>query len=84
MKMKRVFAVEMNKLLKSVIDFTETLLDDIEKEGMICLNGFDPVEFDEIEGRRYLEGKTVQEALNIVYECSLEILDYLNIPEFNS
>jgi len=84
MKMKRVFAMEMNKLLKSVIIFTETLLDDIRKEGMICLNGFEPVEFDEIEGKRYLEGKTVQEALTIIYECSLEILDYLHIPEFNS
>jgi hypothetical protein len=84
MKMKRVFAVEMNKLLKSVIGFTETLLEDIAKDGLICLNGFDPVEFDEIEGVRYLEGKTVQESLNIIYECSLEILAYLNIPEFNS
>jgi len=84
MKMKRVLTVETSKVLKAVLNFAETLLEDIADEGLICLNGEEPLYFEEIEGRRYLEGKTVQEALTIIHEFCREVLDYLNIPEFRA
>ena len=83
MKMKRVLTMEANRLFKSVASFSRTLLDDLEDEGLICLNGDESIIFDQIEGKMYLKGKTVLEALEVIHEYCVEVLSFLNVPEFD-
>jgi len=83
MKMKRVLAMEANRLFKSIASFSRTLLDDLEDEGLICLNGDESIIFDEIEGKMYLKGRTVHEALEVIHEYCVEVLSFLNVPEFD-
>ena len=82
LKMKRVLSLEANKFFNSVIDFTGELVDDIKVDGLKCLNGHETVLFDDIEGKRFLEGKTLREALQSIREFSIEVRDLLNVPDF--
>ena len=83
-KMKRALTVESNKIFDSVLKFTTELIADIAEDGLKCLNSTESIHFDEIEGKRYLEGKSVEEALAIIKEFTLEVIDFLNVPNFGT
>ncbi len=82
-RMKRVLSIEANKLFNSVVRFADELVSDIENDGLKCLNGNETVHFDKIEGKKYLEGKKLVEALQSIREFSEEVIDFLNVPDFS-
>jgi hypothetical protein len=55
---------------------------DIENDGLKCLNGKDSVYFDDVEGKKYLEGRKLNEALQSIREFSQEVIEFLNVPDF--
>jgi hypothetical protein len=81
-RMSRVLSVEADKYFKAVIRFVTVLIEDLDQGGVKCLNGDEPIEFDKIEGERYLEGETVYNALVKSREFSTELLNFLDVPEF--
>ena len=83
-KMKRALTVDANKIFNSVLSFSTELISDIAEDGLKCLNSDEPIHFDRIEGYRYLEGKQVKGALEVLKEFALEVIDFLNIPNFNT
>ncbi|RKX86475.1 MAG: hypothetical protein DRP57_01415 [Spirochaetes bacterium] len=79
-KMKRSLSIEMDKFFKSILNFAEDLLEDIKEDSLKCLNGEETITFDAIEGKRYLEGSIVSDALENLSVLSDEIIKYLNVP----
>ena len=82
LRMKRVLTIEANRLFGSVIRFADELVMDIENDGLKCLNGNDSVHFDDMEGKRYLDGRKLNEALQSISEFSQEVIEFLNVPDF--
>ncbi len=80
-KMKRNLSIELDRFFKNVNRFSTDLLEDLAGDALKCLNGDDTISFDVIEGKRYLEGSTVREALEKLKQFSYEVIDYLDIPE---
>jgi hypothetical protein len=78
---RRVLIIETDKLFRRCRHFTEEILKDIEKSGVACLNPEAIIRFEELEGVRFLDGLSVQEALAMLDTFSGEVLDFFNLPE---
>jgi hypothetical protein len=77
--------VETDRFFRSLIRFSSDLVDDVAEGGSICLNYGDTLRFDRrIEGKRYLEGETVQGALGQLNNLGKEIVSFLNVPQIES
>lgn len=83
LRMKRVLTIEANRLFNSVVRFTDELVMDIENDGLKCLNGNESVHFDDIEGKKYLEGRKLREALESIRGFSQEVIEFLDVPDFD-
>ncbi len=83
-RMNRALSVEADKYFNAVVRFVADLVEDLDSGGVKCLNGDEHIHFDKIEGKRFLEGETVHDALVKSREFSFEMLKFLNVPEFNS
>jgi hypothetical protein len=81
-KKKRNLTIEADRFFRSLHGFSDELIKDLEQDGMKCLNGEEVIQFDKIEGRRYLEGVQVKDALKRLKDLSDEVVQYLNIPQF--
>jgi len=82
LRMKRVLTIEANRMFGSVVRFADELVMDIENDGLKCLNGNASVHFDDIEGKKYLDGRKLYEALQSISEFSQEVIEFLNVPDF--
>ncbi len=83
-KLKRILEVEVSRFFRSVKRFTGELIDDAHTDGVKCLNADSEIHFDQIEGKRLLEGVTVAEALEMLSSFAEEAISYLNVPEIES
>jgi hypothetical protein len=81
-KKKRNLTIEADRFFRSLHGFSDELIKDLEQDGMKCLNGEEVIQFEKIEGRRYLEGVQVKDALKRLKDLSDEVVQYLNIPQF--
>jgi len=81
LKKRRVLLIETDRFFRKVKKFSDELLKDIEKNGPECLNKDDIINFDAIEGKRYLEGYTVTQSLQMLNTYAKEVILYLNLPE---
>jgi len=80
-KLKREIEADAARLFHAVRVFAQELSEDAMGEGVKCLNGNERIEFDSIEGKRTLEGRTVRGALDDVGRLGSEIERYLNVPD---
>jgi hypothetical protein len=83
-KLKRLIAVDASRFFRSIERFTKELVEDADGDGVKCLNAEREIAFDEIEGKKGLEGKTVLEALVELGTLAAEIVAFLNIPEIET
>jgi hypothetical protein len=72
---------EAAKLFRAVRDFCDELIEDVDGDGVKCLNGGAEIVFDEIEGVRLLTGRRVIDALVVLAGFSSEVTAYLHVPE---
>lgn len=79
-KKKRNLILEADRFFRRLFTFSAELLSDIDEEGLKCLNAEERINFDKIEGNKYLQGLTVREALKRVNELCGEVAGYLNVP----
>jgi hypothetical protein len=83
-KMHRSVAVEAHRFFKAIVAFASDLIEDVETDGFKCLNGTTTVRFDAVEGRRHLDGVQVVDALKQMRGYASEVIDFLNLPEFEA
>lgn len=83
-KIKRNLFIEAFKFFKAVQIFAEELTIDLDTQGLKCLNGEEIISFEFAEEKQYLEGYTVKEALEDLLVFTKEVLDFLNIPDFET
>jgi hypothetical protein len=83
-KLKRGIAVEESRFFRALARFAKELVEDASGDGVKCLNGEAEIAFDEIEGTKLLEGKTVVEALRELQSLADEAVSYLSIPEIET
>lgn len=81
----RHFLQEGYQFLKKVKEFWKKVEDDINQNGMRCLNKDETIVFNKkFEQATYFQGKTVREMIKIVNIFLDEAIAALNIPEFNT
>lgn len=83
-KLKREIEADAAKLFHAVRVFARELSEDAAGEGVKCLNGNERIEFDRIEGKRALEGRTVRGALDDLTRLGSELERFLNVPDLES
>jgi hypothetical protein len=83
-KLKRLIAVEASRFFRSIGRFTKELVEDASGDGVKCLNAEREIAFDEIEGKKSLDGKTVLFALGELNALAAEVVAFLNIPEIET
>ncbi|MBE3063929.1 MAG: hypothetical protein IMZ69_02785, partial [Spirochaetes bacterium] len=79
-----LIAVEASRFFRSIERFTKELVEDANGDGVKCLNAGREIAFDEIEGKKSLEGKNVLEALGELGALAAEVVAFLNIPEIET
>ncbi len=80
-KLERILDVEASRLFRAVKRFAEALVEDARGDGVKCLNGDEPIQFDRIEGERLLAGMNVTDALQALAGFATEVAGYLRIPD---
>jgi hypothetical protein len=83
-KMRRAVAGEAHRFFKAIVAFCRDLIDDAETEGFKCLNATSVVHFDAVEGERHLSGVRVLDSLKQMRGYAAEVVDFLNIPDFEA
>jgi hypothetical protein len=81
LKRRRILLIETDRFFQKIKKFSDELNNNIEKNGSECLNKDDTISFEFIEGERYLEGYSVQSALQMLNTYAREVIVYLNLPE---
>lgn len=80
-KLARFVQSDAARLFRAVERFCSDLEDDAHGDMVKCLNCNGVVRFDEIEGERVLQGRTVGGALTELRQFAAEAVAYLNVPE---
>jgi hypothetical protein len=83
-KLKRTLFIEAHKFFLWIKEFADTLIQDLEHEGLLCLNGEDIISFELNFENHYCEGLTVKKALGELSRFADEVLAFLNIPDIES
>lgn len=83
-KLKRIIAVEASRFFRSITRFSRELVEDAQGDSVKCLNCEREIAFDEIEGKKSLEGLSVLTALEQLESLASEVVAYLNIPEIET
>lgn len=83
MQKKRNILIETDRFFKRLEKFLYEILNDLNGDELICLNGDDIINFDFIEEKRYLEGFTVRDGMHKLYNFVIEVIGFLNIPDID-
>ena len=68
LRKRRILIVETDRFFRKLKKFAVEIIEDIEKDGVACLNSDARIHFEIIEGVRYLEGHVVREGIEILLE----------------
>jgi hypothetical protein len=82
-KLTRFVQSDAARFFRAVERFCGDLEDDAHGDMVKCLNCNGVVRFDEIEGERVLQGRTVGGAVMELRQLAAEAVAYLNIPEID-
>jgi hypothetical protein len=80
---KHYLLVQIVKYFRTCLEFAEDLLEDIDTDGILCMNGSDEVSLTAYDGTPELHGHTVRHCLQLLQELSAEVIGYMNLPEFD-
>jgi hypothetical protein len=83
-KLTRLTQADAAKFFRAIRRFSGELGEDASGDGVKCLNCDAEIAFDQIEGQRVLQGRTVRDALAELEQFALEAVSYLNIPDMES
>lgn len=80
-KKKRNLSLDGDRFFRSLVKFSKDLIEDLQEDGLKCLNGNEIMKFDKLEGNKYLEGVKVEDALVKLRNFCSEVVLFLNIPQ---
>jgi hypothetical protein len=83
-KLKRILEAEASKFFRAIKRFTTELAEDARTDGVKCLNGDSVIGFDRIEGKRFLAGRRVVDALEELGAYAEEAILFLHVPDLES
>lgn len=81
-EMRHNLFIDSDRFFRRLGRFTDALVEDIDGEGILCQNAEERLEYDVIDREKVLPGRTVKEALGMLGELCDEVVDYLDIPDF--
>ena len=83
-EMRHGVYIEADRFFRQVQRFSADLLKDIRGEQILCQNADDPLEYSPLDREKELRDLTVGEGIARLNEISREIVDFLDVPDFQS
>ncbi len=83
-EMRHGVYIEADRFFRQVLRFASDLLDDMHGEQILCQNSDDPLEYSAIDREQELRDLSVGEGIERLHEISREIVDFLDVPDFQS
>ncbi|NBB89881.1 MAG: hypothetical protein GVY23_01585 [Spirochaetes bacterium] len=81
-EMRHNLFIETDRFFSRLGRFTHDLVDDIQGDGILCQNAEDELEYTSIDREKALRGRKVKQGVNMLAELCDEVVDYLDIPDF--
>lgn len=81
-EMRHAVMIESDAFFRRVHRFAGELIDDLDGDGILCQNGDAELNYSEFDRETELRGITVRDALQLLFDICDEILEYLDIPDF--
>lgn len=81
-EMRHAVLIDLDWIFRRLRRFAKELIADSAADGVLCQNPSDTLQYDRVDREQLLRGKTVQEALMILYEFANEAVQYVDIPDF--
>lgn len=81
-EMRHAVLVEIDWFYRKANQFAMNLLEDIEGDGLFCQNPDEELNYTNIDKETVLRGKTVQNGIEELHEFAKEVIEYLEIPDF--
>lgn len=82
-EMRHAVVIESNNFFRKVHRFTGELIDDIDGDGILCQNGDAELRYSDIDREGELRGLSVRKGLQLLFDVCDEIIEYLDVPDFN-
>ncbi len=81
-EMRHAIMIESDAFFRRIHRFSGELIDDLDGDGILCQNGDAELNYSELDRETELRGLTVRDALQLLFDVCDEILEYLDIPDF--
>jgi hypothetical protein len=80
--MRHNLFIECDRFFRRLGRFSHDLVEDMSGDGILCQNADDELEYTTIDREKVLRGRTVKQGVTMLTELCDEIVDYLDIPDF--
>jgi hypothetical protein len=81
-EMRHNLFIECDRFFRRLGRFAHDLVEDMSGDGILCQNADDELEYTSIDRENVLRGRTVKQGVTMLAELCDEIVDYLDIPDF--
>lgn len=81
-EMRHNLFIEADRFFARLGRFAHDLVEDINGDGILCQNAEDELEYTSIDREKVLRGRTVKQGVVMLAELCDEVVDYLDIPDF--
>ncbi|MFP4011140.1 MAG: hypothetical protein ACLFUM_05530 [Spirochaetaceae bacterium] len=81
-EMRNNLFVECDRFFSRVGRFAHDLVQDINGDGILCQNAEDELRYTEIDHETVLRGRSVKQGISLLAELCDEVVDYLDVPDF--
>lgn len=82
-EMRHAIVIESNGFFRKVHRFAGELIDDLDGDGILCQNGEAELAYSDLDRETELRGVTVRQGLQLLFDVCDEIIEYLDVPDFN-
>lgn len=76
--------IEADRFFRQVMRFSADLLDDIHGQQILCQNADEDLEYSTLDREKELRNLTVGDGIERLHELCTEIVDFLDVPDFQS
>lgn len=81
-EMRHALLIEVDWFFRKLRGFAKELISDIEGDGLLCQNPQEELSYSQLDQEEFLRGSTVEDGIRSLYEYACEVVEYVDIPEF--
>jgi hypothetical protein len=81
-EMRHNLFIEADRFFRRLGRFAHDLVEDADGEGILCQNAEEQLQYSSIDREKVLPGRSVKQGVAMLSELCDEIVDYLDIPDF--